>query len=132
MFKTGHPARIEGYAEASGPAASVARETGVHSAVGVPITVEGQLWGVMAVANTHNKLLPTDTEARLAGFTELAATAIANAQARTELRGFAGGGGAAPGGDAGRPRGGAAGGVRGGHRGSGTRGVRRFHQPVAV
>ncbi len=28
-------------------------------------------------------------EARLAGFTELAATAIANAQARVELRGFA-------------------------------------------
>ena len=90
VFKTGQPARIEGYAEASGPAASVARETGVHSAVGVPITVEGQLWGVMAVANTHDKLLPTHTEARLAGFTELAATAIANAQARTELRGFAG------------------------------------------
>ena len=90
MFKTGQPARIEGYAEASGPAASVARETGVHSAVGVPITVEGQLWGVMAVANTHDKPLPTDTEQRLAGFTELVATAIANAQARTELRGFAG------------------------------------------
>ena len=90
VFKTGQPARIEGYAEASGTAASVARETGVHSAVGVPITVEGQLWGVMAVANTHDQLLPTDTEARLVGFTELAATAIANAQARTELRGFAG------------------------------------------
>jgi len=89
VFKTGQPARIEGYAEASGPAAGVARETGVHSAVGVPITVEGQLWGVMAVANTHDQPLPTDTEVRLAGFTELVATAIANAQARTELRGFA-------------------------------------------
>ena len=33
--------------------------------------------------------LPADTEARLAGFTELVATAIANAQARLELRGFA-------------------------------------------
>ena len=58
--------------------------------MGVPITVEGQLWGVMAVANTHDKPLPTDTEPRLAAFTELVATAIANAQARTELRGFAG------------------------------------------
>jgi GAF domain-containing protein len=90
VFETGQPARIGGYAEASGPAASVARETGVHSAVGVPITVEGQLWGVMAVANTHDEPLSADTEARLAGFTELVATAIANAQARTELRGFAG------------------------------------------
>ena len=89
MFETRRSARIEGYAEASGSAASVARETGVHSAAGVPITVEGQLWGVMAVANVHDQPLPADTEARLAGFTELAATAIANAQARTELRGFA-------------------------------------------
>ena len=35
------------------------------------------------------RLLPADTEARLAGFTELVATAIAEAQARVELRGFA-------------------------------------------
>ena len=55
---------------------------------------------------------------RLAGFTELAATAIASAQARVELRGLRrGAGGAAPGGDAGRPRGAAGGGVRRGHRG---------------
>jgi hypothetical protein len=33
--------------------------------------------------------LPLDTEARIASFTELVATAIANAQARQELRGLA-------------------------------------------
>jgi hypothetical protein len=33
--------------------------------------------------------LPPGTEVRLAGFTELAATAIASAQARVEQRGFA-------------------------------------------
>ena len=33
--------------------------------------------------------MPSDTEARLAGFTELVGTAVANAQARMELRGFA-------------------------------------------
>ena len=38
---------------------------------------------------TREEPLPADTEARLAGFTELVATAIANAQARVELRGFA-------------------------------------------
>ena len=105
VFTTGQPARIEGYAEASGPAAGVARETGVHSAVGVPITVEGQLWGVMAVANTHDQLLPTDTEARLAGFTELVGhrdRQRAGADRAARLRRRAGG--AAPGGDAGRPR----------------------------
>jgi signal transduction histidine kinase len=57
--------------------------------VGVPVSVEGRLWGVMVVAFTHEELLPADTEARLAGFTELIATAVANAQARGELREFA-------------------------------------------
>ena len=62
---------------------------GFRAAVGAPISVEGRLWGVMAVASAHEQPLPADTEARLAGFTELAAAAIANAQARVELRGFA-------------------------------------------
>ncbi|MCU1618789.1 MAG: histidine kinase, partial [Modestobacter sp.] len=72
--------------DASGPIADAARGYGFRSAVGVPISVEGRLWGVMAVASGRAEGLPTDTEARTAGFTELAATAIANAQARVELR----------------------------------------------
>jgi signal transduction histidine kinase len=63
-------------------------EFGVHASVGAPVTVAGRLWGVMTVASTRAPL-PVGTEARLAGFTELAATAIASAQARTELRSFA-------------------------------------------
>jgi signal transduction histidine kinase/DNA-binding NarL/FixJ family response regulator len=55
---------------------------------GAPVTVAGRLWGVMTVASTRVPL-PVGTEAQLAGFTELAATAIASAQARTELRSFA-------------------------------------------
>jgi signal transduction histidine kinase len=43
----------------------------------------------MSVASTHEQPFLADTEARLAGFAELVATAIANAQARVELRGFA-------------------------------------------
>ena len=88
VLQTGRAARIDDYAGASGPAAEVARESGVRSAVGVPVSVEGRLWGVMDVASTQEPL-PADIEARLAGFTELAGTAIANAQARMELRGFA-------------------------------------------
>jgi GAF domain-containing protein len=89
VFETGRAARIEDYAGASGPAAEGARELGLRAAIGVPISVEGRLWGVMFVASTRQEPLPPGTEARLAGFTELAATAIANAQARLELRGFA-------------------------------------------
>ena len=89
VFETGRAARIEDYAGASGPAAEGARALGLRGSVGVPIIVEGRLWGVMFVACTGEEPLPAGTEARLAGFTELAATAIANAQARMELRGFA-------------------------------------------
>jgi GAF domain-containing protein len=57
--------------------------------VGAPISVEGRLWGVIVVGSTSEAFLPADAEARLAGFAELVATAVANTQARVELRGFA-------------------------------------------
>jgi signal transduction histidine kinase len=88
VFGTGRPARIDDYGNASGAFADVARDWGYRSSVGVPISVEGRLWGAMIVASTQEPL-PAGTEERLAGFTELAATAIANTQARVELRGFA-------------------------------------------
>ena len=86
VFQTGRPARIDGYSGAWG---TVGRAAGYRSSVGVPISVEGRLWGVIGVASTRDEPLPADIEARLAGFTELVATAVANAQARVELRGFA-------------------------------------------
>jgi signal transduction histidine kinase len=49
-----------------------------------PIVVEGRLWGAIAVGSRHERL-PHDTEQRLADFTELVATAIANAESRNEL-----------------------------------------------
>ncbi len=88
VFKTGRAARIDDYAGAWGPIADAVREFGFCAAVGVPVSVHGRLWGVMIVDSRVGPL-PAGTEARLAGFTELAATAIANAQARVELRGFA-------------------------------------------
>ena len=88
VFQTGQSARIDDYADATGSLADAARELGLRAAVGVPVRVEGRLWGVMVVGSWEEPL-PPGTEARLAGFTELAATAIANAQARVELRGFA-------------------------------------------
>jgi GAF domain-containing protein len=43
----------------------------------------------MIATTRREEPLRADTEARLTGFVELVATALANAQARTELRGFA-------------------------------------------
>jgi signal transduction histidine kinase len=84
VFQTRRPARIDDYAGASGSFADVAREFGFRASVGVPVSVEGGLWGVMAVTSSAGPL-PSGTEARLAGFTELAATAIANAEAQAAL-----------------------------------------------
>ncbi|TQE17898.1 PAS domain S-box protein [Streptomyces ipomoeae] len=55
------------------------------SAVGAPIVVEGRLWGVVVAASPLDPL-PEGTESRLADFTELIATAIANADSRDQLR----------------------------------------------
>jgi hypothetical protein len=89
VHKSGRPLRIDDYAAASGAAADLARERGFRAAVGAPISVEGRLWGVMSVVSTRGEVLPADTEMRLVGFTELVGTAIANAQARLELRDYA-------------------------------------------
>ena len=86
LRKTGRPARLDSYADASGDAADDARDRGISSSVGAPISVEGRLWGIMVAASIHGQRLPPNTEARLADFTELVATAIANAEAREELR----------------------------------------------
>jgi signal transduction histidine kinase len=85
VAQTGRPARIEGYADASGQVGVALRERGVRSAVGTPIIVEGRLWGVMVAGSTLEETLPADTELRLASFTELLATAIANAESRAGL-----------------------------------------------
>ena len=89
VFSSASPARVDSYDAASGDVAGWAQGVGIRSSVGVPITVEGQLWGVMTVSSETDASLPPDTEDRLSGFTDLAATAIANAEARTELRHFA-------------------------------------------
>jgi signal transduction histidine kinase len=86
VFTTGRPARMDSYADSSGPVAADARGRGITSSAGAPINVEGRLWGAMVAASTHGQRLPPYTEDRLADFTELVATAIANAEARAELR----------------------------------------------
>jgi signal transduction histidine kinase len=89
VFQGRRPARVDDYADALGPATAALRATEMRSGVGAPVSVEGRLWGVVTVGSTRAEPLPADSEARLAGFTGLVATAIANAQAHVELRGYA-------------------------------------------
>jgi PAS domain S-box-containing protein len=82
--RTGRTARIDNYAHASGPIAERLRARDLSSGVAAPIVVEGRLWGVMASAWTGGPP-PQDAEARVAQFTDLVGTAIANAEGRAEL-----------------------------------------------
>jgi signal transduction histidine kinase len=85
VFETGRPARMDDYSNGSGLLDPDVRRRGVRSRVGTPIVVEGRLWGVMAAGSRVGQPLPADTEARLVDFTELLASAIANAESRAEL-----------------------------------------------
>ena len=80
--ETGRPARVEDYASLTGEAAAAALAAGLRSAVASPIVVERRLWGAMVVLSLGQERFPEDTEARLTDFTELVATAIANAESR--------------------------------------------------
>jgi signal transduction histidine kinase len=84
VLQTGEAARLDDFSAATDPIGVAAREAGIKSAVGSPIVVEGHLWGVMTATSTEGPL-PPDTEARLASFTELVATAIANAESSAEI-----------------------------------------------
>jgi signal transduction histidine kinase len=85
VHRTGQAARMDDWESATGSVAAMANVLGVRSAVASPIVVEGQLWGTMVAATNRSKPLPADTEARIVDFTELLATAIANADSRAEL-----------------------------------------------
>src|SRR5207237_7390496 len=86
ILETGQPARNEDCSQLGGTIAAMARESGFGSVLGVPITVDGVVWGLICVGVMEREPLPVDTEARLRDFTELVATAISKAQANDDLR----------------------------------------------
>ena len=88
VAETGKPARLDGYDDASGEAGEIARRHGWRSSIAAPIVVEGRLWGVMLVASQRPDPFPLGAEERLAAFTDLVATAVANAEAHDEVLRF--------------------------------------------
>ena len=85
IAETGRPARIDSYDGLPGVVAARLRSANARAGYGVPVLVDGSLWGAMAAVQT-SAAPPHDAEQRLANFTELIAIAIANAQARDDLR----------------------------------------------
>jgi signal transduction histidine kinase len=85
VYRTARPARFDNYPTSAGPIAASAAKLGIRSGVGSPIVVNGRLWGVIAAGTSRAAPLPADSAPRMAEFTELAATAISNVQARSDL-----------------------------------------------
>ena len=84
VLRTGRPARIDDYTKATGEHARRFREAGARSAVGAPVQLRERVWGLLGVYSMHRRI-PPDTEARLADFAALVASALANVQAWSEL-----------------------------------------------
>jgi hypothetical protein len=74
--RTGRPARMDNYENSTGSLAARIRDAGVHAAVGVPVVVDGRVWGLAAVGSVEPGPMPADTEVRISGFAELIGTAV--------------------------------------------------------
>jgi signal transduction histidine kinase len=73
VFQTGRAARLDD-------------DPRLGSSVGVPIVVDGRVWGMSCVGTRDHEPLPEGIEAQLHDFTELVGIAISNAESRERLR----------------------------------------------
>ena len=85
VLRTGHPARVNDFAEVKGPIGAALRKQGTGAGVGGPIVVDGRLWGAMAVGSRSAEALPPGSEDRVAQFAELVSTAISNIESRAKV-----------------------------------------------
>jgi signal transduction histidine kinase len=85
VYRTGRSAHggARDWSTVKGPVGEAHQRLGIVSTVASPIVVEGRRWGAMTVQSQEP--LPLDTGERLEKFTELLATAIANAESKSEL-----------------------------------------------
>jgi PucR C-terminal helix-turn-helix domain/GAF domain/GGDEF-like domain len=74
--RTGRPARMDNYENSSGAIAELVRAVGLRAAVGVPVIVDGRVWGLAAVGSVEPGPMPADTETRISRFAELIGTVL--------------------------------------------------------
>jgi signal transduction histidine kinase len=79
------PARVDSYEGMEGEYPEHLREIGMRAGVAAPILVDGRLWGAVAAGSTAEPF-DAESETRLGAFAELVAQAIANVDARIELK----------------------------------------------
>jgi PAS domain S-box-containing protein len=85
VWRTGRASRMDDYQEAQGELAEIVRGYGVQAVVAAPVFLGGSLWGSLVISRMERSPFPEGAEQRIAYFAELAAQALANAQAREEL-----------------------------------------------
>jgi PAS domain S-box-containing protein len=86
VFREGRTVFVDGFQDAAGGLKRELGDMGFRSAVGAPIRVAGELWGVLVASSVTDDPWPDDAERRLGDFAELVAQAVANADARDQLR----------------------------------------------
>jgi hypothetical protein len=77
VHRTGRPARVDTYDNATGTLAERVRAVGLRAAVGVPVIVDGRVWGLASVGSHRPGPMPADTEVHMSRCAELIATALA-------------------------------------------------------
>jgi PAS domain S-box-containing protein len=83
VYLSGGPARIDDYDEIE-PVEHLAG-LGFRCAVAAPIFLDGRMWGDVIASSIEPGPFPPGSEERIASFAELAAQALANAEARAAL-----------------------------------------------
>ena len=86
VWRTGRAARMDSHDYAAGSAAARMRALGLCSAVGAPIMAGSQVWGAAIAGSSRSDAFPPSAERRVTDFADLITIAIANANARAELR----------------------------------------------
>jgi PAS domain S-box-containing protein len=84
-IRESRPARVDDYSALTTELGPRGVELGIRSGVACPIVVRGRVWGAIGLAS-YTDAIAANAEARLAQFADLVATAIANAEARAEVK----------------------------------------------
>ena len=78
--------RVESFEGMPGRTAELVRGLGFRSAVGAPISFTGSVWGAVIVSTVEDRPFEHGAEQRLADFAALVGLALANAEAREQVR----------------------------------------------
>jgi signal transduction histidine kinase len=86
VYSAGRAVHVANYTDIAGATPrEVWKDHPSESDLGVPIVVDGSLWGVFCVATPELDRNPAETAERIGRFTELVATAVSNATMSADL-----------------------------------------------